>query len=952
MNRTKKILFGSAAFIAAAFGIYTTQESDSVYSADKDANVAEGYKGASEYLYNMRKNWATNSIDLADVERARQEASLISKNAQRSLDLEWNERGPDNIGGRTRAIIFDKDNPDIMLAAGVGGGVFYTNSGGTSWFKIDNMDELDNIAVASMVQDNDGFIYFGTGEGFYQNTGDGSGGFEGAGIFKSDQTVASMSGNLSTMTFTKLPTTWTPSAQSAFVNVNKMVFRPQSNEIFAATARGLRVSADGGATWDNPLTIGALSLTATAHDVEIDSDGGVHAVSGNGLYYSPDGSHGTFTKYSSDVLPLSSPSRVEVEVAPSNSDYIYVLEIASDESLGAAYRSTDGGQSFEEIGSGGTDTFSPMGSSSQYQGFYDTALGVDPFNPNKILVGGVELWKWENGLGWERISSEFQYPGSSVYVHSDKHVIEYHPTNPNYIYLGSDGGVGRSKDGGETFETLNRQYNVTQFYSVAFDKLGNVMGGTQDNSNHYLAKGNMSSVEMYSGDGAYTAISHLNEDALFMSSQYGNVGRSSSRGVTVQTGTAFITDLNLGTSSTPISFDNSFAAFVAPFRLWEKEEDLTSTDFIQYIVQDSITPMDSSGAVAIRVPSNTSTVSFDYTVTEALVPGDTISIQDPVQSKFFLGLSSGLWLTRDALNFSRDPKWINLSAAGSAVKTIEYSTDGDVVYYGDVSGNLYRVSNVSAVKDSLSGEHVSDEVVTDITRIGVFSQDVTGIAVDPNDADHVIITLGGYGNYDHVYETETATTDSETSNNGSFSSIDGNLPTGPVYDALINYENSNQILLGTEFGVYSTTNGVTWAEEGNNFPPVPTFMLVQQTRLDAANLGYIYAATHGRGIFETATLVGIEEEDKEASAKKSYDNLIVFPNPTSDYANVELNLTQRETLTIEVMDLAGKLVQSDSRTFNAGAQNIQLDVRELPVGNYVVRVKGETTLRFAKLLVK
>ena len=306
------------------------------------------------------------------------------------------------------------------------------------------------------------------------------------------------------------------------------------------------------------------------------------------------------------------------------------------------------------------------------------------------------------------------------------------------------------------------------------------MGGTQDNSNHYLAKGNMSSIEMYSGDGAYTAISHLNDDALFMSSQYGNVGRSSSKGVTIQTGTAFITDLNLGTSATPINFSNAFAAFVAPFRLWEKAEDLTSTDSVQYIVQDSITPIDSSGAVAITIPSSTSAVSFEYTVTDAVVPGDTLMIQDPVQSKFFLGLSSGLWMTRDALNFSRDPKWINLSAAGSTVKTIEYTTDGDVVYYGDMSGNLYRVSNLNAVKDSLTGEHVSDEVVTDITRIGVFSQDITGIAVDPNDADHVIITLGGYGSHNHVYETETATTDSETSNNGSFSSMDGNLPTGPV----------------------------------------------------------------------------------------------------------------------------------------------------------------------------
>lgn len=949
MNRTKKILFGSAAVIATALGIYTTQETVSVYTPDAN-DVAEGYKGASEYLFDMRKNAETNSIDLADVATARQEAAQLRNNAQRNLSLEWVERGPDNIGGRTRAIIFDKDNPEIMFAGGVGGGVFYTTTGGTSWFKINNMDELDNLAVGAMTQDNDGYIYFGTGEGFYQNTGDGTGGFQGAGIFKSDQTVAQASGDLSAMTFTKLATTWIPSNQNTFVNVNEMMYRSQSNEIFVATTRGIRVSNDGGATWTNPLKLGAISLTATAHDVEIDANGGVYVVSGNGVYYSPDGSDASFNKIGSDVLPFSSPSRVEIEVAPSNPDYIYVLEIASNESLAAVYRSTDGGETFEVIGTGGTDTFSPMGSSSQFQGFFDTALGVDPLNPDKIIVGGVELWKWEAGNGWERISSEFDFPGSQVYVHSDKHVIEYHPTKPEYIYIGTDGGVGRSKDGGVTFETLNRGYNVTQFYAVAYDKFGNLLGGTQDNSNHYLETGDMSSTEMYSGDGAYTAISHLNPDALFMSSQYGNVGRSSSRGVTISNGTAFITDLNLGTSDNPINFGNSFAAFVTPFRLWENGNDQTSTDSVEYVFQDTISPIDSvGGSVIVEVPSSTSAVSFEYELTESVVPGDTMMIQDVVQSRFFLGLASGLWMTRDALNFSRDGKWINLSAAGSTVKAIEHTADGDIVYYGDQNGRVYRVDNISAVKDSITGEHVSSGVVTTITQIGNFSQNITGIAVDPNDNDHVIVTLGGYGSHDHIFESTEASTTSGTS---SFSSIEGNLPSGPVYDALINYENGNQILAATEFGVYSTSNGSAWTEEGNGFPPVPTFMLTQQTRLDAANLGYIYAATHGRGIFETATLVSVDNEELAEGKSKTYENLSVYPNPTSDFTRIELNLQSAENLTIELMDINGKVVRTESRVFDAGTQNYELDLTSLPKGNYVVRVSGERTLRTAKVLVK
>lgn len=62
---------------------------------------------------------------------------LPARAAMRKQDLEalpaWTELGPNNVGGRTRALLIHPTNPSVMYAAGVSGGVWKTTNGGALW---------------------------------------------------------------------------------------------------------------------------------------------------------------------------------------------------------------------------------------------------------------------------------------------------------------------------------------------------------------------------------------------------------------------------------------------------------------------------------------------------------------------------------------------------------------------------------------------------------------------------------------------------------------------------------------------------------------------------------------------------------------------------------------------------------------------------------------------------
>ena len=92
---------------------------------DRVSNPIQGFKGAIEYLHRLKAN-QNGEIPIEAVINARKqvEARRGSRSSALNTTLLWTEMGPDNVGGRTRAILIDKDNPNLIYAGGVSGGLW------------------------------------------------------------------------------------------------------------------------------------------------------------------------------------------------------------------------------------------------------------------------------------------------------------------------------------------------------------------------------------------------------------------------------------------------------------------------------------------------------------------------------------------------------------------------------------------------------------------------------------------------------------------------------------------------------------------------------------------------------------------------------------------------------------------------------------------------------------
>jgi hypothetical protein len=183
----------------------------------------------------------------------------------------------------------------------------------------------------------------------------------------------------------------------------------------------------------------------------------------------------------------------------------------------------------------------------------------------------------------------------------------------------------------------------------------------------------------------------------------------------------------------------------------------------------------------------------------------------------------------------------------------------------------------------------------------------------------------------------------------------------PCYDAVIHKDNSNIIVVGTEFGVWATDDGgATWTNQTDGIQGVPVFAMRQQTwnwqnnpvGPDwVQNPNVIYAGTHGRGFFRTESLVGVRPVN-DPLANAELDQVVLMPNPASTQSVVNFTLRKAGDVTVNVYDIKGKLVLSNTRrNLAAAVQNVPLNTESLNVGTYMVEVRTGEQRRSARLVV-
>jgi hypothetical protein len=158
----------------------------------------------------------------------------------------------------------------------------------------------------------------------------------------------------------------------------------------------------------------------------------------------------------------------------------------------------------------------------------------------------------------------------------------------------------------------------------------------------------------------------------------------------------------------------------------------------------------------------------------------------------------------------------------------------------------------------------------------------------------------------------------------------------PVYDAVIDIDNSKRIILGTDLGVFMTENGGTnWAEANNGMARVPVFEIRGYEWKPWEGMK-LYIGTHGRGYYQSTSLT---TGTKRIS--NTYTKMNAWPVPATQFVNVSFNAVSSEKVTLEVYGIDGKRYQSSAMQAVNGSNIVKINTADMKTGYYFVRVTGK-----------
>jgi photosystem II stability/assembly factor-like uncharacterized protein len=490
-------------------------------SAERQAETREGGLKVPNEWFLLQRAWPHGDINQAARLEATEQALAKLAEADDSM-APWEPVGPTNIGGRIADVAAHPTNPLICYAGAAQGGVFKTTDAGFNWTPL--MDQASAMSIGSVALDpNDPeIVYVGTGE---PNGGGGSVTYGGDGIYKSTNGGA----------------TWDNIGLEATRYIGRVKVDPSnSNRVFVAALgslfssgpdRGIYRSTDAGSTWEHVLastdSTGGIDLAIHPTD-----SNRIYACmwerirrphylnyggASSGIFRSTDG--GDSWHELTNGLPTGPDvGRIGISLCTSQPDIIYA--IYADANPGyfmGVYKTTDGGDTWTQTNDGAlSNVFASYG-------WWFGNIRVDPINPDRVFVLGLEFYRSTTG------GASWQYASGSMHV--DHHGLDF-TSDPNMIYEGNDGGMYLSTNGGTVWTHLPN-LPATQFYTVEVDHQHpeRRYGGTQDNgTNRTLTGGLADWHNILWGDGFYCQVDYTNNQYVYAEWQYGNLSRSTNGG--------------------------------------------------------------------------------------------------------------------------------------------------------------------------------------------------------------------------------------------------------------------------------------------------------------------------------------------------------------------------------------------------------------------------------------
>lgn len=416
--------------------------------------------------------------------------------------------------GRFSTVAINPRDPRIMLAGGGSAGVWRTVNGGATWQAYGDFECSTAIGHIAMDPIDPDIVYAGTGE-----TYDPQGYTDGCGILKSTN------GGIS----------WTRVAASLLAPAGSLggfVYRlsvdratagsPTGTTLLAATSAGLIRSTNSGQSWNVVLQGFATDVVQhpTRPDVWYAAVGNLFGSASNGVYVSMNGGL-SWSLISATLGAPNTVGRIALAVSPARPGSVWaIIANPSNRKFRTLARWDEATALWTSLPASGI-TFQQQYDEGDFgeQSEYNLVLAVDPVDENRVIIGGVRLFRSRDG------GRTFHVIAGNV--HSDWHSIVFDARDTRRIVGTCDGGIFTSTDGGTTWRTLNNGISATQFYpgiAVHPTNPAVVVGGTQDNGS-MMSGGSMFWSGIGYGDGGYAMIDYTNPNNVLVSWQFGQLGR-------------------------------------------------------------------------------------------------------------------------------------------------------------------------------------------------------------------------------------------------------------------------------------------------------------------------------------------------------------------------------------------------------------------------------------------
>jgi photosystem II stability/assembly factor-like uncharacterized protein len=840
------------------------------------------------------------------------ETAMVRRNG---TPVQFNSRGPWNVGGRTRAFGIDRANENRLISGSVSGGIWYSDNNGLRWKKASYPQQAINPTC--LIQDTRGSKrntwWLGTGEAYGASPGAPGAYYYGDGIFKSTDSGKTWNQILNTAS----------AKNTSFQNNWQLVWNlamdfsaPDSvDEIYVATYGTIFRTENGGKNWTavrqgtSYFTDVAVSSTGVVY-VTMSSDG-----SQKGIWRSTDGK--SFT----NITPANFPAsyrRIVIGIDPNNENRVYFL--ANTPGFGKTTKNFQGDAEdnsfyrYRYVKGNGADTngiwenlsMNLPASGGQFdkwnvQGSYDMVVSVKPGDSNTVIIGGTNLYRSVSAfsdstntkfIGGYEEGSALPQINSYINHHPDQHGIVFYPSNANKAISFHDGGLsftGNISAGTVAWTSLNNGYLTSQFYTVAIDHATKndpvIIGGTQDNGSWFSASTSAESpwVSPRGGDGSYCAIAD-GKSMYYLSIQNAKMMKAKLSAAGERQSFARIDPIGLKKPKfiNPYVLDpnNNNAMYLAGGKYLWRNHDLA----------------------AIPLINNWDSISTNWT------------------------------------------RWADsIPTANSFISAVHATkTPANIVYYGTDRQKLYKVENAH------NGTPKPVEITSYATGSNFpASANISCVTSNPLDGNEVMVSFSNYNVYSIFISYDAGKTWAIAG--GNLEPSDG---TGPSvrWLSILPVTDGKIYFAATSAGLYATRKidgrNTVWVRQGDNSIGMSVCDMID-TRLSD---GLVAVGTHAMGVF-TANYTSVENIVSTREIEQGDElRFAAIPNPASNLVQFSFLSAVPATGTIKIFDNVGRVLYSQPMNITAGINNLPVQLTEYREGIYYARLNApgyEKTIRFA-----